>query len=528
KIFSYNKLVVDQERRRVIEKSLRGSRRLYRAIIKDITSIICRFDIDGRIQFFNRTAVNLFKEDKQQLKNSIIYDLFFKEDSIKIKKIVDKLCVEDPITNFEQSVKINSNEYWFYWTVRAIFNSKSEIDEYQIIGTDINEYKKSEARERLFREKMQHSEKMEALGNLAAGIAHDFNNILMGIQGNISLLKLKLSVDEKSVEKLDKIENYIDNASNLARQMLGIAKGGKYDLVSLNINDTINSVLKFFVRTNKDIVTTENLAKDLKNIEADKTQMNQVILNIMVNASQAISSKGQIFVETKNVILNQDFVEPHNLPSGEYVKISIKDNGIGMDAETQKKVFDPFFTTKHRAKGTGLGLSSVFGIVKNHNGIISLHSIEGKETTFDIFFPVTNKDNSQGEFDPQKIILGSAQKILIIDDEKMVLETTSEVLKSLKYIPIQAMSGIDGLELFKNEYENISLVILDMIMPQMDGEEIYRELKKIDPRVRVLISSGYSITGKIRSILDNGGRGFIQKPFNITNLSIKIKNILEG
>ncbi|NOR45027.1 MAG: response regulator [Candidatus Delongbacteria bacterium] len=527
KIFSYNKLVHDQERRRAIEKSLRESRRLYRAIIKDITSIICRFDAEGKILFFNRTAVNLFREEKRQLKNSIIYDLFFKGDGVKIRKIVAKLCVEDPITNFEQSVKIPGNEVWYYWTVRAIFNSKSEIDEYQIIGTDINEYKKSEARERLFQEKMQHSEKMEALGNLAAGIAHDFNNILMGIQGNISILKLKLSEDESSNQKLGKIENYIETASNLAKQMLGIAKGGRYDIVSLNINEVISSVLKFFGRTNKDIVVTEDLCKDLLSIEADKTQMNQVILNIMINASQAIVSKGEISVETSNVILNADFVEPYNLPSGEYVKISIKDNGIGMDKETQKKVFDPFFTTKHREKGTGLGLSSVFGIVKNHDGIITLYSVKGKGTIFDIYFPVTNKDLSKDEFDPQELVYGDEQKILIIDDEKMVLETTSEVLKSLHYSPILAMSGMDGLEIFKKEYENISLVILDMIMPKMDGEEIFRELKKIDPKVKVLISSGYSITSKIKNIFDNGGKGFIQKPFNITNLSVKINKILE-
>ncbi|MDA3886001.1 MAG: ATP-binding protein [Candidatus Delongbacteria bacterium] len=527
KIFSYNKLIHDHEKRKAIEKSLRESRRLYRAIVKDITSIICRFDADGKILFFNRTAVNLFKEEKKQLKNSIIYDLFFKEDSKKIKKIVDELYIEDRITNFEQSVKINNVEYWFYWTVRAIFNSKSEIDEYQIIGTDINEYKKSEERERLFLEKMQHSEKMEALGNLAAGIAHDFNNILMGIQGNISILKLKLSEDEKSHEKLEKIEDYIDNASNLARQMLGIAKGGKYDLVSLNMNEVIHSILKFFIRTNKEISTTEDLDKDLKNIEADKTQMNQVILNIMVNASQAIVSKGEIHVETKNVILNSDFLEPYNLPSGEYVKISIKDNGIGMDKKTQKKIFDPFFTTKHREKGTGLGLSSVFGIVKNHGGIIAFHSVKDEGTIFDLFFPVTNKDISQNEFNPNKLEYGDHQKVLIIDDEKMVLETTSEVLKSLHYSPILAMSGMDGLEIFTKEYAEISLVILDMIMPKMDGEEIFRELKKIDPNVKVLISSGYSITGKTNKILDNGGKGFIQKPFNITDLSVKIKSILE-
>ncbi|MBN2790162.1 MAG: response regulator [Candidatus Delongbacteria bacterium] len=527
KITSYNNLIHDREQRKLTEKSLRESRRLCRAIIKDITSIICRFDKDGRILFFNRTAVNIFKTDKIKLKNNNIYDLFFKDDKNKIVRLVDKLTLENPITNFEHSIKKGIDEFWCYWTVRAIFNSESIITEFQIIGTDINEYKKAEVRERLFQEKMQHSEKMEALGNLAAGIAHDFNNILMGIQGNISILKLKLNEDEKSSEKLGKIENYIDSASNLAKQMLGIAKGGKYDLISLNMNEIINSVLKFFIRTNKDITTVENLDKDLKNIEADKTQMHQIILNIMVNASQAIVSKGEIYVETKNVILNSDFVEPYNLPTGEYIKISIKDNGIGMDKETQKRVFDPFFTTKHREKGTGLGLSSVFGIVKNHNGIITLHSTKGIGTIFDIFLPVTQKDLDENDFDPKELIYGDNQKVLIIDDEKLVLETTSEVLKSLNYLPILAMSGTDGLDIFKKEHENIKLVILDMIMPKMDGEEIFRELKKIDPKVKVLVSSGYSVTNKITKILENGGSGFIQKPFNITDLSIKVKNILK-
>ncbi|MCK4980366.1 MAG: response regulator, partial [Candidatus Delongbacteria bacterium] len=240
-----------------------------------------------------------------------------------------------------------------------------------------------------------------------------------------------------------------------------------------------------------------------------------------------IVSKGEINIRTTNVILNNDFVEPYNLPSGEYVKISIKDNGVGMDKETQKKVFDPFFTTKHREKGTGLGLSSVFGIVKNHDGIITLSSVIGKGTIFDVFFPVTNKGISHSEINSKELIYGNEENILIIDDEKMVLDTTSEVIKNLNYLPILAMSGVDGLDIFEKKHEQISMVILDMIMPKMDGEEIFRKLKNIDPEVKVLISSGYSITSKIRNIFENGGKGFIQKPFNIVDLSAKIKTILD-
>jgi CheY-like chemotaxis protein len=263
-------------------------------------------------------------------------------------------------------------------------------------------------------------------------------------------------------------------------------------------------------------------------VEADQGQMEQTLLNIYVNAWQAMPNGGEIYLQTENVVLDKDYLAPYNLKAGNYVKISVTDTGTGMDDETAKRVFDPFFTTKEMGRGTGLGLASAYGIVKNHNGIITVYSEEGIGTTFNIYLPALDAVVSDEEPAARKEqpLMGD-ETILLVDDEELIIDVGGEILNFLGYTVHLARSGKEAIEIYKKKRKGINLVILDMIMPDMGGGETYDALRKINPEIKVLLSSGYSINGQAREILEKGCDGFIQKPFSIEQLSQKIRELLE-
>ncbi len=380
----------------------------------------------------------------------------------------------------------------------------------------------------------QRAQRMEALGNLAGGIAHDFNNLLMGIQGNISLLLFDIEKREydKIKGRIRNVERLIRDGSELTRQLLGFARGGKYEVKVLNVNKIVKEQVQLFARTRKDIMIHERYQKELWPIEADRGQIIQIIMNLLVNASQAMPGGGDLFVATENVEFYEDKIRPFEIKKGSYIKISITDTGFGMDEATKERIFEPFFTTKPRGMGTGLGLAAVYGIVKNHGGYINVQSEKGKGSTFEIYLPgIVEKDKAESKPDDEKFaylgILKGTGTIFLIDDEEIILSTGKEMLEGIGYNVITASEGKEAIKIFKDRWKDIDLVILDIIMPGMSGRRVFEELKKINPEVKVLLSSGYSIDEKTRDLLKKEGcKGFIQKPFSIEKLSIKIKEIL--
>jgi CheY-like chemotaxis protein len=262
-------------------------------------------------------------------------------------------------------------------------------------------------------------------------------------------------------------------------------------------------------------------------VDIDQGQIEQVLLNLYVNAWQAMPGGGDLYLQTENVILDENYVVPYDVEPGRFVKLSITDTGIGMDAATRQQIFDPFFTTKEKDRGTGLGLASAYGIINNHGGIISVYSEPGEGTTFNIYLPATEKniDNRQSSY--QELIQGS-EVLLLVDDEEMILEIGKDMLEKLGYEVVVAGSGRKALEIYERDQNTIDMVLLDMIMPDMSGSETYNRLKEINPAIKTLLSSGYSINGKAQEILNSGCQGFIQKPFNLTNLSQKIRSILDA
>lgn len=411
----------------------------------------------------------------------------------------------------------------------AIYDENMKFVGYVVYNRDLSDRKAANKEKNRLKSQLHQARKMEAVGTLAGGIAHDFNNLLMGVQGNVSLALLNIHKTHPVYKKLKNIEEHIQSGAKLTSQLLGFAKGGKYEVKLIDLNELIRKSSDIFGRTRKEIEIRSTYQKNIWSVEVDHGQIEQVLLNLYVNASQAMPGGGEIYLQTKNVTLNKKFVKPYDIEPGSYVKITITDTGTGMDKKTKAQIFDPFFTTKEMGsdKGTGLGLASAYGIITNHGGVINVQSKKGKGSTFNIYLPAS-KAKILTERKLPKAFLRGTETLLLVDDEKLIINVNKEILEALGYKVYLARSGKEAIETYKEKQDKIEMVILDMIMPEMDGGETYDILKKINPDIKVLLSSGYSIDGQATEILERGCNDFIQKPFKIEQLSQKIKDLLEN
>jgi two-component system cell cycle sensor histidine kinase/response regulator CckA len=393
---------------------------------------------------------------------------------------------------------------------------------------DITDQKQVEEEKKVLERQTQIVQRLEALGTLAGGIAHDFNNILMSIQGNVSLLNRRLNRADKDVEKLLNIEHYIQSGAKLTQQLLGFARGGKYEVRPLNLNDVLDKTSQMFGRTRKDITIITAFEKNPWTVNADQSQIEQVLLNLYVNASHAMANGGTLFLETTNLVLDDNYIKPYKINPGRYVKFSVTDTGVGMEAAIQQRIFEPFFTTKEMGRGTGLGLASVYGIVKNHGGYINVYSEKGAGSTFNVYMPAVDRKAAADEAEMVLEAASGTGTILFVDDEDMIVTTGRELLSELGYDVVTAAGGQEAVDIFATNPTRFDLVILDMIMPHMNGRETYLRMKSINPQVKVLLSSGYSLNHQAAAIIEEGCDGFIQKPFNTIQLSRKIREILDS
>jgi PAS domain S-box-containing protein len=384
---------------------------------------------------------------------------------------------------------------------------------------DIRERKRMEAQ-------LMNAQKFEAIGTLAGGIAHDFNNLLMGIQGNISIALFDMEPDHPLYEIFQNIEKNVKRGSRLTGQLLGYARKGKYEVKPLDLNRLIEDISETFARARKDIVLTRSLSQDLPLVEADEGQMEQVLLNLLVNAGQAMVKGGDIRIATRKTAHEGIDDTTFKVKPGDYVMIQVADTGVGMEEETLKHLFEPFFTTKEMGLGTGLGLASVYGIIKGHSGYVTVESKPGKGSSFQVYLPVSERKMAKPG--PRQVEKSPAEKetILFIDDEAIVLDVGCKIIERLGYRVIKAGNPREAINVYERHAREIHLVILDIIMPGMSGGEVFDEIRKINPTAKILLSSGYSIEGEARSLLERGCNGFIQKPFSMKELSEKIVQIL--
>jgi two-component system cell cycle sensor histidine kinase/response regulator CckA len=409
-----------------------------------------------------------------------------------------------------------------------IYDPRGEVIGAVQTSLDITEQVRASEEKEKLQAQLFKSQKMEAIGTLAGGVAHDFNNILMGIQGYTGLALLDMKPGHPNYTRLKSIEYLVTSGSSLTHQLLGFAQGGKYEVKPTNINELVEKSSTLFGRTNKEVIFERYLQEDVWVVDVDQGQIEQVLLNLFINAWQAMPEGGNLHLETRNKVLGEVAVKPHGVSPGKYVRISVTDTGIGMDEKTMAQIFDPFFTTKKPGRGTGLGLASAYGIIKNHEGFVTVQSELGKGATFNIFLPASEKLEAVSATTVSSCeVLHGCETILVVDDEKSIVAVLKEILENMGYRIMIAGSGQEAISIYMEKHEEIDLIILDMIMPGMSGEKTFETLKILNPAVEVVLASGYSLDDQTRCIMERGCKGFIQKPFRMHEISRKIRDVLD-
>jgi len=502
------------------EEALRTSESRYRGILESIQDGYYELDLSGHFTFFNQALMRIFGYTSEELEGADIRTLTNEESGEFGSKLFARVYTTgDPVSGFDwKLMRKDGQERWASTSVSLLRDAEGRGIGFQGIIRDMTDQKRLEAA-------LQLTQKMEAIGTLAGGIAHNFNNLLMGIQGNISLMLLDMEKTHPFYPRLATMENLVQNGSKLTSQLLGYAREGRYQILPINVNQLILEISETLSMTKKEIRVHHELSEDVDDVMADHSQFEQILLNLFINAADAMSRGGDMYMVTRNATHLDMAGQAYQPKPGDYVMLSVRDTGVGMDRKTLDRIFDPFFTTKGPSKGTGLGLASVYGIVKAHGGYIDVHSKKGYGTTFNIFMPASRKKTPGGTSNGS---IEGIDTILLVDDESIILDIGEEMLQKLGYHVLVAQGGKEALEIYGRERDRVGLIILDMILPDMGGGEVYDRLKKVNPDVKVLLASGYSIDGQASEILDRGCNGFIQKPFRISDLAQKISETVAG
>jgi len=512
--------------RKVTEAALHISEELNAKLLDAIPDFVVRTDMEGNIEFINDIGLAMSGYERREVIGANMLSFVAPQDRDRAARNY-LLMSERKLGPVEyQLVMKNGVQVQFDVNGDVLRDEQGVPYGLVFVCRNIMEKKKErEDRSRLEAQLIQ-ARKMEAIGTLAGGIAHDFNNLLMGIQGYVSLILRGMKKDHPHYEKLKAVENHVQSGADLTMQLLGFARGGRYEMKPTDLNELIQKTAVMFGRTKKEITIRERYQKDLSPVDVDRGQIEQVLLNLFLNAAQAMPGGGDILLETENVRIDDSYVAPYEIKLGPYVRLSVIDNGLGMDEATRQRIFDPFFTTKEMGRGTGLGLASVYGIIKGHGGFINVDSEKGRGSAFHIYLPASDRAVVPEEVASPRIEAGQ-ETILLVDDEKTIVEVTREMLAEMGYRVLVAHSGPEAIGIYEAQRETIDLVILDMIMPGMGGGEVYDRLKEIDPAVRVILSSGYSMEGMAKGIMGRGVQAFLQKPFRLEQLSMKVREALK-
>ena len=388
-IYNLSKLL---EEHKHIENALSESEERYRAVVEDMPAMICRFFSNGKLTFVNNAYCQYFNKKKSELTGNNFFDFIPEAEQENVKKHFMSLNYENPMTTYEHQVIAPDGALrWQEWTDRAIFNNHGRLVEFQSIGRDITKRKRAMENKAVLEKRLYHAQRMKSLGALAGTIAHDFNNMLTGINGHASLMLMDMDSAHPHFDNLKRIENIIKDAANMTRRLISFTKNEDIKLVPADLNELCEEYFEMFSSVHKDIKVHKEYDEDLWSAEVDRGQIGQVLLNLYINAHEAMPEGGEFIIKTENVLLGENFVKPYNLKPGRFIKISLTDTGTGMDEDVLQSLFEPFFTTKEASGGTGIGLASAYCVISNHNGIINVSSKKGFGTTFNIFLPVTDE-----------------------------------------------------------------------------------------------------------------------------------------
>ncbi|MCW7752565.1 response regulator [Desulfobotulus sp. H1] len=510
--------------------SLEAGEQKYMDILESIEEGFFEIDLAGNLTLFNDAICRIAECSREELVGMNNREYTTPETAASMYRVFNTLYrTGRPVRIRDYEVILrDGRKKMIEISATLIRNGEGRAVGFRGLLRDVTEKARALEERRQLSLQLQQVQRMEAIGTLAGGIAHDFNNLLMGIQGNVSLMRSGKPESSVFFENLRNIEHCVDSGADLTRQLLGFARGGKYRMESLNVNYLIQSTATMFGRTRRQIRMQFLLADDLWAVAADEVQMEQVLLNLYVNAGQAMPSGGSLILATRNTYLDRETAGLLGLNAGSFVLVSVKDTGVGMDAATRQRIFEPFFTTREMGRGTGLGLASAFGIVKGHGGGIHVESHPGRGACFYLYLPALRDGRVEPKEEKRTLEqhCGIRGRILLVDDEEMVLLVTREMIAGMGCEVKAVASGTEALEYFAREGHVLDLVILDMIMPDISGRETYEAMKKICPHVKVLVSSGYSRDDQVEGMLASGCMDFIQKPYSMEVLQQALVKIL--
>ncbi len=513
------------------QAELRRSEKRYRDLFNSVSDLIYTQDLEGRFTSANRAMTSIFGYADDEFLGRKAADF--------MKPELRKKFVSEYLKSILQKGYFNGISCYFTKDRRKIYleyrsnlirpkEGKAYISG---IARDVTDRIIAEREIQKLNRQVLQAQKMEAVGTLAGGIAHDFNNLLQGILGYTQYLIMSKDEGDPDLNNLREIEKAGNRASELTQQLLTFSRKVEGKPKLMNLNREVEQVEKLLKRTiPKMIAIRLRLEKDLDPVYADSAQLEQVLMNLCVNARDAMPEGGTLTIETKNVTLGERYCRRHlGARPGKYVLLTISDTGTGMDKETREHIFDPFFTTKEVGKGSGLGLAMVYGIVQSHRGFIMCYSEPGHGTTFKIYLPVGKGKIRRPAGTPKETAVpkGGSETILLVDDEKFLRGIGKEILQKFGYTVLPAKDGEEALAVFMQKREEIALVILDLMMPGMGGIRCLEELLKRDPGLKVIIASGYSLDGHAREALEVGASAFIRKPYKLKHMLKVVRKVLD-
>ncbi|HNV69189.1 MAG TPA: response regulator [Candidatus Ozemobacteraceae bacterium] len=483
--------------------------------------LLCIADVEGRFVRLNSTWEKTLGYTLSELEGKRYIEFVHPDDVAATLEAMAQLAAGKPIIDFSNRYRCRDGSFRLIeWRSKPYQNTFVYA-----AARDITERNQMQEALKKSEQQLQQMQKMEAIGQLAGGIAHDFNNQLGGIIGFVDLLQLDLEKPEHRTY-CNKILEITKRAADLTSKLLAFARKGKFLSAPVDIHALVPQIVEILQRSiDKRISIRQELSSPVSVTLGDQTQLQNALLNLAINARDAMPNGGELSFATALVDLNERAAQMGIAP-GRYLEIRVSDTGSGMSPETQKHVFEPFFTTKPAGHGTGLGLASVFGTVKNHRGGILFYSELGHGTSFKIYLPVSSKEVQPEAEKHSEPIKGNA-RILIVDDEEGIRESLALILQKLGHTVTSCCDGEEALSLYASRWQQFDLVILDMIMPRMSGGDVFEKMHAINPQVCVLLSSGYSLNGQAQSILDRGVKGFLHKPFQANELSQVIARVLD-
>ena len=505
------------------QAALRKSQAKYRLLVENQNDLVVQFDRDSRFLYVSPSYCQVFGKTEQELLGRDILPQVHEDDREATARSLASL-MEPPHRSYHELRVMTSDGWrWLAWSNRAVLNSAGKMEAVTAVGRDITARRKLE-------EQLIQSQKMQAIGLLAGGIAHDFNNLLHSMLNNLEFVSQEFQPEGQVGQDLEQVRRGVDKAMVLTRQLLAFSRQQVLQPSSLDLNDVIEDMLQMMRRMIDVSITIDFApAADRVRIHADRGQVEQIFMNLCVNSQDAISGTGAITVRTEAREIDAAFCEHHHeAKPGKYGVLTVEDTGQGMAPEVMERIFEPFFTTKEVGQGTGLGLASIYGIVRQHDGLMLVESEPGHGTKFSVYLPRSEMEVTRPTVKaPRKPAAGGDETILVAEDNEDVRNLAVRVLKKGGYQVLVATDGEEAVEVFKKNADKVDLVMLDLVMPRLGGREAGEQIRQVKDKIRILFASGYDPTSVGREIRELDGADILMKPFGIPELLGKVREILD-